>query len=100
MCPSISLWWPAWQQWCKQDFFQDQDQDQDPYFKTKTKSNVQFQDQHFASQDQDLFVIYIIEADRQGRFYVWVGGAQTSQLLASPPPNILFRTAKIRIVKI
>jgi len=38
-------------QWCNQDFFQDQDQD----LNIKTKPSVQ--DQDFASQDQDLFVM-------------------------------------------
>jgi len=40
-------------------FFQDQkDQDQDLNFKTKTKISVQDQAQDFASQDEDLFVVY------------------------------------------
>ena len=45
-------------------FFQDQDPDQDLKFKTKTKTKTlklfqdQDQDQDFASQDQDLFVMY------------------------------------------
>ena len=39
-----------------QDFFQDQDQDLN--FKTKTLKFFQDQNQDFASQDQDLFVMY------------------------------------------
>ena len=41
-----------------------------------------------------------LSADVQGRFYVGAGGAQAPQMLASPPPpNILFPTAKIRVLK-
>jgi len=36
----------------------------------------------------------------QGRFDVGDGGAQAPQMLASPPPNILVPTAKIRILAI
>ena len=53
----------------RKTFFKTKINDQDPYFKTKTKPNVQIQDQHFASQDQDLFVIYITEADRKCIFH-------------------------------
>ena len=49
-------------------FFEDQDQDQDLNFKTKTKTLKFFKDQNqdYASQDQDLFMMFTRKAFPSG----------------------------------
>jgi len=52
------------------------------------------------SADDDVVCTGRVGEINRGGSTLGPGGAHTPQMLASPPPNILVPTAKIRIVKI